>query len=134
MEDELDIYRTSQDALLKNGQKLLKAGNIAEAITCFQNYLQFNLNDVKCWQNLADAYYLRGSYGTSIKAYIKSIQLRDSETNDEKPTCDFYAELRIAGIHQMIHDYESALNDYQVILDQNSQHIPALLGKAISSL
>ena len=123
MEEELDFYRVSQDSLLKNGLKLLKSGNVGEAITCFQNYLQFNLKDVKCWQNLADAYFLRGSYNTAIKAYIKSIQLR----GDEEAT-DFYAELRIAGIHHLVHEYEDALNDYQVILDQNSEYIPALLG------
>jgi len=123
MEEDLDFYRVSQDSLLKNGLKLLKGGNIQESITCFQNYLQYNLKDVKCWQNLADAYFLRGSYNTAIKAYIKSIQIREDNT-------DFYAELRIAGIHQMVHDYEDALNDYNFILDQNPDYIPALLGKA----
>lgn len=123
MEEELNFYKVSQDSLLKNGLKLLKCGNVAEAITCFQNFLQYNLKDAKVWLHLADAYFLRGSYNTAIKAYLKSIQLREEETSD------FYAELRIAGIHQLVHDYEDALNDYQVILDQNPDYIPALLGR-----
>lgn len=122
MEEELDFYRISQESLLKNGLKLLKRGNVKEAITCFQNYLHYNFNNSSCWQNLADAYYLRGSYNTAIKSYMKSIQLREDET------IDFYAELRIAGIHQMVHDYESALYDYEEILKRNSDYIPALLG------
>ena len=125
-EEELDFYKVSQDSLLKNGLKLLKCNNVGEAITCFQNYLQYNLEDEKCWINLADAYFLRGSYNTAIKAYLKSIQLREA---NEKET-DYYAELRIASIHQLVHENEDALNDYQVILDQNSDHMPALLGKA----
>lgn len=134
-----DESRTSHDsdededqALIATGLKLLDKGNANDAVTCFQNYLRIHPTSYECWQCLANAYMQRGSYNTALRAFLKSIGLRDQQATpvvtESGNDTHLYSELKIAEIHRLVHSYEEAVQDYLSILESNADYVPALIG------
>jgi superkiller protein 3 len=97
--------------------------NFDNAVTAFRNSLRYDSNNAECWEALADAYFARGSYNSSLKVFEKSVELNSQNT---------YAKLQIAKIKFVLQQYQESINDYERLLSQIPDYLPALKGIADS--
>ncbi|CAO1345988.1 unnamed protein product [Diamesa serratosioi] len=99
--------------------------NYDDAITAFRSALKHDSDNVECWEGLADAYLARGSYSSAQKVFQKNVQLDKN---------NFYAKLQIARIKYILQQYIESIEDYQQLLQDLPDYLPALKGIAESHL
>ena len=96
-----------------------------QSVNCFQNLIRLDGQNVKAWQCLGEAYFKRGSYVNSMKAFIKAIQLRDP--SDPVAKSQHYEELKVAKIKSLINCLPEALTIYNDILASNPDSVLTLI-------
>jgi superkiller protein 3 len=112
-----------KSAFFQLGLHHLGQQNFDNAVTAFRNALRFDAKNAECWEALADAYFARGSYNSSLKVFEKSVELNPTNT---------YAKLQIAKIKFVLQQYQESIIDYEEILLSNHDYLPALKGIAES--
>eukprot|EP00092_Neocalanus_flemingeri_P033930 GFUD01036895.1.p1 GENE.GFUD01036895.1~~GFUD01036895.1.p1 ORF type:complete len:1307 (+),score=422.74 GFUD01036895.1:54-3974(+) len=112
-------------AWLRLGVHYLAVDQPAQAVTALQSALRGDSSSVTCWEALADAYMIRGSYTASRKAFEKVLSLAPDSV---------YSRLMIAGIKHKLGHYQDAIADYQTLLLTNPDYLPALRGEGESQL
>lgn len=73
------------------------------------------------WESLGDAYAERGSYNSAIRVFQKILEMQPD---------NLYAKLQIALIKTTIRMYSEAIGDFDIILKDNDNYLPALKGAA----
>jgi len=112
-------------AWLRLGVHYLAVDEAASAVTALQSALRGDSNSVMCWEALADAYMARGSYSAARKAFEKVVSLAPDTV---------YSKLMIAGIKHKLGHFQDAVTDYQSLLLNNPDYLPALRGEGESQL
>jgi len=112
-------------AWLRLGVHYLAVDQAANAVTALQSALRGDSSSVMCWEALADAYMVRGSYSAARKAFEKVVSLEPDTV---------YSKLMIAGIKHKLGHYQDAIADYQGLLINNPDYLPALRGEGESQL
>lgn len=90
------------------------------AIIHLRNVIKININNIIAFECLADAYYLRGSYTSALKAYNKVISLNQNKS----PHC----LTRIGYIYSLLTQYEDAITTFEEVLKIDSNSLLALKG------
>lgn len=90
------------------------------AIINFRNVIKSNHSDITAFECLADAYYLRGSYTSALKAYSRVMSLDPSKTA--------HCLSRIGYIHSLLTQYEEAIATFKKVLVYDQHSILALKG------
>ncbi|EDW01165.1 tetratricopeptide repeat protein 37 [Drosophila grimshawi] len=117
-------HLNSEDAIrlqYKLGLHFLQVNKLDNAIQCFR--LAIN-HDCKCmiyWESLGDAYAARGSYNSAIRVFQKILELSP---------LNCYAQLQIALMKTTIRMYPEAISDFNELLKQHPNYLPALRGAA----
>ena len=65
----------SADSLYKKGTSYLKSGQYEKAVSMFEMILNQGIFNKDLYYNLGNSYYRLGSYGHSIWAYEKALEL-----------------------------------------------------------
>ena len=91
------------------------------SISALQNALRVDNADPICWETLGDAYLARGSYTAAMKAFQKASELQPSSV---------YAKYQTATIKQKLGESEEAIKEYESLLSDNADYVPALKGLA----
>lgn len=112
-------------AFFQLGLHHLAQRNYDDSITAFRSTLKYDTNNVECWEGLADAYLARGSYTSAQKVFEKSVQLNPENS---------YAKLQIARIKYILQQYQESIADYEKLLKQIPDYLPALKGIAESHI
>ncbi|XP_062516907.1 tetratricopeptide repeat protein 37-like isoform X2 [Corticium candelabrum] len=112
-------------AWLRLGLSQLDRGEIGEAISSFRTVVKADPEDRQGWECLGDAYLQRGGYIAALKAFTRAAQLDETSV---------YCVYRIAAIKQAVGLLNNAVDEYEIILKQNSNYVPALKGAAESLL
>lgn len=73
------------------------------------------------WESLGDAYAERGSYNSAIRVFQKILEMQPD---------NLYAKLQIAIMKTTIRMYSEAIVDFDNILKDNDNYLPALKGAA----
>lgn len=108
-------------AWMRLGLIYLKQENADQAIVCFQRALRGEPDISHYWECLGDAYFMKGSYTSSMKAFTKSLQLDSSS---------MYCKHKIGQIRQMLCLAVEAIEAYTDLLKGHPNYVPALLGLA----
>ena len=106
-------------AFFQLGLHHLSQQNYDNAITAFRNSLKYDTSNVKCWESLADSYLGRGSYTSALKVFEKSVELNPENS---------YAKLQIAKVKFILQQYQESIKDYEQLLQQIPEYLPALSG------
>ncbi|XP_052801085.1 tetratricopeptide repeat protein 37-like [Mya arenaria] len=106
-------------AWLRLGLWQMKHGDPSVAIASLQSALRADSKDTHVWECLGEAYLLRGSYTASLKAFTRAAELNPAS---------IYCLFQIASIKQTLGQYQEALEEYKMILDQSDDYVPALKG------
>ncbi|XP_062129525.1 superkiller complex protein 3 isoform X1 [Drosophila sulfurigaster albostrigata] len=105
----------------KLGLHFLHVHKWDNAIQCFRLAIKY---DVKCmvyWESLGDAYAGRGSYNSGIRVFQKILELSPGNC---------YALLQLAVIKTTIRMYPEAIADFDLLLKDHPDYLPALKGAA----
>lgn len=97
----------------------------SEAIYHFRLALRFKSDNVIYWENLADAYFERGSFNSAMKVYEKIVSI-DPKNN--------YAKLQIAIIKSITSMDYDAIKCFDELIELNPDYIPARKGAAEAHL
>lgn len=73
------------------------------------------------WESLGDAYAARGSYNSAIRVFQKILEMESDNT---------YAKLQIAIMKTTIRMYSEAIDDFDKLLKEHEDYLPALKGAA----
>ncbi|CRK95703.1 CLUMA_CG009161, isoform A [Clunio marinus] len=112
-----------KSASFQLGLHHLSQQNFDNAITSFRNALKYDPNNEKCWESLADSYFGRGSYASALKVFEKSVEINSKNS---------YAKLLIAKIKFILQQYQESIEDYNKLLIELTDYLPALKGLAES--
>nr|XP_022913012.1 tetratricopeptide repeat protein 37 [Onthophagus taurus] len=96
-------------------------GDYSKAIDTLRLVIRLNPNNSSCWESLGDTYLARGAYTSALKSYQKSLELVPG---------NLYPQIQIASIQQILGLFKEAKEQYQGVLFNNKQYIPALKGLA----
>ncbi|XP_013109877.2 tetratricopeptide repeat protein 37 [Stomoxys calcitrans] len=105
----------------KLGLHYLNVNNCDEAIQCFRNAIKHDVSCMIYWESLGDAYAVRGSYNSAIRVFQKVLEM--------EPT-NIYAKLQMAIMKTTIRMYSDAIEDFENLLKEHTDYLPALKGKA----
>ncbi|XP_073933157.1 superkiller complex protein 3 [Castor canadensis] len=110
---------TAKWAWLRRGLYYLKAGQHSQAVADLQAALRADPKDFNCWESLGEAYLSRGSYTTALKSFTKASELNPEST---------YSVFKVAAIQQILGKYKEAIAQYQLIIKEEEDYVPALKG------
>ncbi|KAI7831610.1 hypothetical protein BC939DRAFT_144395 [Gamsiella multidivaricata] len=137
LEGAIDVYEKviaadgkANWALNRLGFAELMRGNNIEAMGSFQKLLRNDIKNALAWEGVAEAYQHEGRYMAALKAFTRNRELVPESTT---------AQYHIARVHQRLGMYSEAIEQYRSTLqlaeqNQESQHIPSLMGIAESCL
>lgn len=108
-------------AELQLGFHNLGQNNFDEAIIAFRAVLRLDTKNFATWEGLADAYLKRGSFNSAMKVYQKICELNED---------NFYPRLQVANIKTTLRLYKEAIEAYEDLLKDDSDHVPTLKGLA----
>lgn len=114
-----------KSAFFQLGLHHLGQQNYDNAITAFRNSLKYDTANVKCWESLADSYLGRGSYTSALKVFEKSVEINAANS---------YAKLQIAKVKFILQQFQESIKDYEALLLQLPDYLPALKGIAESHI
>ncbi|XP_034193237.1 superkiller complex protein 3 [Osmia lignaria lignaria] len=106
-------------AWLQLGLQYLDQGDAAQAIKAFQHVIRADPYDNHCWESLADAYFVRGAYTSALKSYQRALELCPKS---------LYPIIQLANIKLIIKQYNEAKIDFENLLLNEPNYIPALKG------
>ena len=106
-------------AWLRLGVHHLAVDEPARGVTALQNALRSEPENIICWEALGDAYMARGSYVAARKAFEKVLSMSNES---------LYSRLMIADIRQKLGYHQDAIADYNELLENNPDYLPALRG------
>ncbi|XP_065910597.1 superkiller complex protein 3-like [Dysidea avara] len=133
-ESGVNLYRkvTNECSVIKAKEAWLRLGlyqnsqsQYTEAIKSFLSCIRGNLHDVHCWECLAEAYFNRGSYRNSLKAFEKALEIDPQSV---------YCQYRSAFIKEKLGDPMAAIAGYTVVLEMSDSYVLALKGRGSSYL
>ncbi|XP_063101434.1 superkiller complex protein 3 isoform X2 [Cavia porcellus] len=110
---------TAKWAWLRRGLHYLKAGQHSQAVADLQAALRADPKDFNCWESLGEAYLSRGGYTTALKSFTKASELNPKST---------YSVFKVAAIQQTLGKYKEAIAQYQLIIKEKEDYVPALKG------
>nr|XP_031528867.1 tetratricopeptide repeat protein 37 [Vicugna pacos] len=110
---------TAKWAWLRRGLYYLKAGQHSQAVADLQAALRADPKDFNCWESLGEAYLSRGGYTTALKSFTKASELNPEST---------YSVFKVAAIQQILGKYKEAVAQYQLIIRNKEDYVPALKG------
>ncbi|CAF4937818.1 unnamed protein product [Pieris macdunnoughi] len=124
---DFELLRANQDSCgewvnFRLGLHYLNKREWENAILQFRNVIKSNKTHVMAFECLADAYYSRGSYTSSLKAYKKVISMDKSRKN--------HCLTRIGYIHCLLTEYEEAIATFAEVIERDPCSILALKGLA----
>ena len=99
--------------------------NADRAVVCFQHAIRGGSNISHYWECLAEAYFTKGSFTSSLRAFTKALELDPSS---------LFCKFKIAKIRQMLSMDAEAIEVYTDVLRTEPTYLPALLGLAQSHL
>ncbi|XP_075166256.1 tetratricopeptide repeat protein 37 isoform X2 [Haematobia irritans] len=105
----------------KLGLHYLNVKNCDEAIQFFRNAIKQDVSCMIYWESLGDAYAFRGSYNSAIRVFEKILEMEPK---------NLYAKLQIAVMKTTIRMYSDAIEDFENLLKDHEDYLPALKGKA----
>ncbi|XP_073812213.1 tetratricopeptide repeat protein 37 [Musca autumnalis] len=105
----------------KLGLHYLNVNNCDEAIQCFRTAIKHDVSVMIYWESLGDAYAARGSYNSAIRVYQKILEMDPDNV---------YAKLQMALIKTTIRMYSEAIEDFNNLLKEHEDYLPALKGAA----
>ncbi|XP_018572028.1 tetratricopeptide repeat protein 37, partial [Anoplophora glabripennis] len=108
-------------AWLQLGLSYLEQEDNSNAIDNLRSVVRIQPKNVHCWEALADAYLIRGSYTSAQKCYEKSLELVDNI---------LYPLFQIANIKKILGHFAEAQVNFEEILLSNEHYVPALKGFA----
>ncbi|KAJ8029553.1 Tetratricopeptide repeat protein 37 [Holothuria leucospilota] len=111
---------TAKWAWFRLGLYHFKFGDPTEAIKSFQCALRADPKDKQCWECLGDAFIKRGSYSAAERVFTRALELGGPTT---------YCQYQIASIKQMLGLYAEAVTEYQKVLTETQNYVPALKGQ-----
>lgn len=125
---DYDLLISFEDSELKDkswvnfrlGLHYLNKRNWESAINKFRNVIKTDSQNATAFECLADAYYLRGSYTSALRAYNKVISLNPSKTP--------YCKTRIGYIYSVLTQYENAIATFEEVLNIEPHSILAIKG------
>ncbi|XP_003703191.3 superkiller complex protein 3 [Megachile rotundata] len=112
-------------AWLQLGLQYLDQGDATQAIKAFQHVIRADPYDKHCWASLADAYFVRGAYTSALKSYQRVLELCPKS---------LYPMIQLANIKLIINQYNEAKTDFENLLLDEPNYIPALKGMAETCL
>lgn len=115
----------SKWAWLQLGLYYLVNEDAVQAIKALQHVIRADPNDNHGWESLADAYWSRGAYTSALKSYQRALDLCPGS---------LYSMIQIANIKLIIGRLENAKEDFEQILSNEANYIPALKGLAETCL
>ncbi|XP_061389029.1 tetratricopeptide repeat protein 37 [Musca vetustissima] len=105
----------------KLGLHYLNVNNCDEAIHCFRTAIKHDVSCMIYWESLGDAYAARGSYNSAIRVYQKILEMQPDNV---------YAKLQMAIMKTTIRMYSEAIEDFDNLLKEHEDYLPALKGAA----
>ncbi|XP_050293501.1 tetratricopeptide repeat protein 37 isoform X2 [Anthonomus grandis grandis] len=112
-------------AWLQLGLTYLEQGDPVKALEYLRMVLRIEPENVHCWESLADAYFAKGAFTSALKCYQKSTDLSQYS---------LYAALQVAYIKKILGEYPDAQKDFENILTEHPNYVPALKGLSETSL
>ncbi|XP_064547888.1 superkiller complex protein 3 [Drosophila montana] len=105
----------------KLGLHFLQVKKLDNAIQYFRIVIKHDFKCMAYWESLGDAYAARGSYNSSIRVFQKILELSPNNC---------YAKLQIGVIKTTIRMYPEAIADFDELLEEHPDYLPALKGAA----
>ncbi|KAH8372463.1 hypothetical protein KR093_011671 [Drosophila rubida] len=105
----------------KLGLHFLRVHKWDNAIQCFRLAIKYDFKCMVYWESLGDAYTGRGSYNSGIRVFQKILELSPGNC---------YAQLQLAAIKTTIRMYPEAIADFDLLLKEHPDYLPALKGVA----
>lgn len=109
-------------AWLRLGLEYLSQSKADDAISVLQTVLRLVDTDIRCWECLGEAYALRGSYASAVKAFEKVLELES-----EKPKIA-YARYRMATINLVLQRYETAAQEFRSLMKMDEANLSSKIG------
>ncbi|KNC22993.1 hypothetical protein FF38_07937 [Lucilia cuprina] len=105
----------------KLGLHYLNFQRCDEAIQSFRTAIKHDVTCIIYWESLGDAYAERGSYNSAIRVFQKILEMQPD---------NLYARLQIALTKTTIRMFPEAIEDFDSLLKDNENYLPALKGAA----
>ncbi|XP_065368368.1 tetratricopeptide repeat protein 37 [Calliphora vicina] len=105
----------------KLGLHYLNVQRCDEAIQSFRTAIKHDVTCMIYWESLGDAYAERGSYNSAIRVFQKILEMQPD---------NLYAKLQIALMKTTIRMFTEAIQDFDNLLKDNENYLPALKGAA----
>ncbi|XP_055919352.1 tetratricopeptide repeat protein 37 [Eupeodes corollae] len=112
-------------AYFKLGIHYLTAKDYDGAINSFRDSLKFDVTAIVSWECLGDAYRERGSYNSAVRVFQKILDL---------DPVNVYAKLQVALINMTVRMYTEAIEQFDELLAEHPDYLPALKGAAESHI
>ncbi|CAG0895085.1 unnamed protein product [Darwinula stevensoni] len=96
----------------------------SESVLIVQRLLRADPTSYILWNSLGDAYMWRGAYASALKAFGKSVELKEN----------LYARYRTCHLKQKLSQLDEAVRDLRDLLAQHPGYLPALVALAESLL
>ena len=112
--------RGTKWAWLRLSVRHLDVGDYEAAVTALQDLLKADARDWTVWECLGEAYSSRGSHTAALKAFERAVELN--------PRDAAFSRFQTARIKQVTCAFLEASSDYAVLLDEQPDFIPALVG------
>lgn len=86
-EPTIKVEKTADD-WCNEGESAYKKKNYQEAISCFRNALNQDLNSVRAWNQSGQIYYLQKQFDTALDCFIKSLSIQPNNQDALKKCLD----------------------------------------------